>query len=222
MTSRFRTIPACRHIAPATTARPRRVVEDPATGLARADLDAIRMPVGQFRHERIGQPRERIVDRVADVAVIDADTVGCRDELDYLPGMKRPIDGVERAGMGRSTVGDRQGDLAQRRPEGADAREVPRHEGVLRRRLGADAVRALEVDHASIDEPRQRGVECRELLERGAVRRRFGVQEVEGVREIDVVRVTSIDRFQGVYVHVYNHSRPLDRLHTRRYIGPVT
>ena len=82
----------------------------------------------------------------------------------------------------------------RRRPDAVDARQVARPLRVLGGRLGADAVRALGVDDASVDEPGERGVERRELFDRETILGVVGVQEVEGVLEIDVVGVAAIGR----------------------------
>ena len=98
-------------------------------------------------------------------------------------------------------------------------REVALHE---RLGLRPDAVRALGVDHAAIDEPGQRVVEGRELLGGETIVGVIGVQEVEGVLEIDVMRMTSLDRVVELDVHRANHNIPIDRLRASGYIGPVT
>jgi hypothetical protein len=46
--------------------------KDPVAGIARAELDALRVPLGQLDHERARESRQGVVDRVADVAVVDA------------------------------------------------------------------------------------------------------------------------------------------------------
>ena len=94
------------------------------------------------------------------------------------------------AGIGRPVLGDRVRDVAQRRAHAMDAPELTRLERLMGDRLGAHAVGALAVDHPPIDEPRQRVVEGRELLERETIVGVIGVQEVEGVFEVDVVSVT--------------------------------
>ena len=43
----------------------------------------------------------------------------------------------------------------------------------------------------------------------------IGVQEVEGVVEIDVMRVAGDRLYGGVRVHCNNHSTPIDRLRAR-------
>ena len=152
------------------------------------------MTVGQLGDERVGQPRQRVVDRVADMAVVDAAAVGPGDELDDLPGVQRPIDQFERAGVRGAVLGDRGRDLAKGRSDGMDAGQVALHE---RLGLRPDAVvGALGVDHAAVDEPGQRVVEGRELLDRETIVGVVGVQEVEGVLEIDVMRMTSLDRVE--------------------------
>ena len=75
--------------------RPRRVVEDPVAVLAAADLDPLGVTRGQLGHERIGQARQRVVDRIADVAMVDVDAVARGDELDDLAGVERAVDRLE-------------------------------------------------------------------------------------------------------------------------------
>ena len=154
--------------------------------------------------------------------MIDAAAVRRGDELDDLAGMERPVDRVERGGIGRPMLGDRVRHVAQRRADAVDAPELARLERVVGDRLGADAVGALAVDHPPIDEPRKRVVEGRELLERETIVGVIGVQEVEGVFEVDVVSVTPIGRVEGLDVHLDNHSTTVDRLRASRYITQVT
>ena len=85
------------------------------------------------------------------------------------------------------------GHLAQGRPDGVDPREVLLHQRVVARDLGAHAIGALDVDHATVDEPRERIVERRELVDRETILGVVGVQEVEGVLQIDVMGVTPVD-----------------------------
>ena len=75
----------------------------------------------QLLDERVGQARERVVDRVADVAVVDVDAVRRRDQLDDLAGVERAIDRLERTDARGALLGDRIGDLAQRRADAMDA-----------------------------------------------------------------------------------------------------
>ena len=80
------------------------------------------------------------------------------------------------------------------------------------------------MDHAAIDEPGQGRVEGREPFDRETIVGVVGVQEVEGVLEVDVVRVTPVTRVGLVLVRVHdnNHNTPIDRLRASLYIGPVT
>ena len=95
-----------------------------------------------------------------------------------------------------------EGHLAQGRSDGVDPCEVPLHQRVVARDLGAHAVGALDVDHAPIDEPRERIVKGRELVDRETIFGVVGVQEVEGVLQIDVMGVTAVDVWSCVGVHV--------------------
>ena len=58
------------------------------------------MPGGQFHHERVGQARQRVVDGIADMAMVDIAAIRPRNELDDLACVERPIDGFECAGIG--------------------------------------------------------------------------------------------------------------------------
>ena len=83
------------------------------------------------------------------------------------------------------------------------ARQVAGHQRVAARDLGADAVGALDVDDAPIDEPRERIVEGRELVDGETIFGVVGVQEVEGVLQIDVMGVTPVNGIgRRVNVHL--------------------
>ena len=93
--------------------------------------------------------------------------------------------------------------------------EVPLHQRVMARHLGAHAVGALDVDDPTVDEPFEGRIERRELVHRETILGVVGVQEVEGVLEIDVVSVASVDLIGGFCFHLDNHSIPIDRLRAR-------
>ena len=82
------------------------------------------MAGGQFDHERVGQAGERVVDRIADVSMVDADAVGSRHELDDLTRVKRPVGRLERGRVWGPMVDDCRGDLAHRAADGMDAAQV--------------------------------------------------------------------------------------------------
>ena len=161
------------------------------------------MTGGQLHHERVGEPCQGVVNGVADVAVIDAHAIGCRNELDDLAGVERTVDRVERSGVRRPVLCEGERHLAQGRPDGVDPREVLLHQRVVARDLGTHAIGALAMDHATVDEPRERRVERRELVHRETIFGVVGVQEVEGVLEIHVMGVTAVDGIRScVGVHV--------------------
>src|SRR5436190_11018764 len=215
-------VAARRHVAPPTTAGPRRVVEDPVAGVAGAGLDTLRLPFGKLEDERLRQPRKRVVDRIADMAVVDAAAVGRRDELDDLARVERAIDGFERARVGRTVLRDRVRDVAEGRTDAVDAGEFSRLDRCMGRGLGTDAIGAFGVDDAPIDEPAERAVEGRKLLDPETVIGVVSVQEVEGVLEVDVVGVSPTRLVEHLDIHLDNHSTPLDRLRARGYITRVT
>ena len=67
------------------------------------------------------------------------------------------------------------------------------HQRVVARHLGAHAVGALDVDDAPIDEPGERVVERRQLVDGETIFGVIGVQEVEGVLQVDVMGVTPVN-----------------------------
>ena len=180
------------------------------------------MTLGQLEHERLGQSRQRVIDRVADMTVVDAAAVGRGNELDDLPGVERPVDGLERARVRRPLLGDRMRDIAQGRADAVDPGQLGRLDRPLGCRLGAHAVGAFAVDDAPIDEPRKRAIEGRELLRGETIVGVVGVQEVEGVLEVDVVGVPPARLVEHLDVHIDNHYITLDRLRARGYITAVT
>ena len=156
------------------------------------------------------------------MAMVDVDSRPERDELDDLSRVERRVDGLERAGIRSALLGDRERHLAERRADRVDPGEVPLHQRVVARHLGAHAVGALDVDDPAVDEPFEGRIERRELVHRETILGVVGVQEVEGVLEIDVVSVASVDLIGGFCFHLDNHSIPIDRLRARGYITEVT
>ena len=114
------------------------------------------------------------------------------------------------AGIRRALLRDRVGDLAERRSNGVDPGQIACHQGIVARHLGADPVGALDVDDAAIDEPGEGVVEGRELVHRETIFGVIGVQEVEGVLQVDVMSVTAVDGVgNGVRVHLITTLYPL-------------
>ena len=115
---------------------------------------------------------------------------GAGDELDDLAGVERAIDRFERAGAGAPMLDDGVGDLAQGAADGVDARQV----ALRRAARPRPAPRTRSAPSVWIT-PRSTNqvegvVERRELLGGETIVGVVGVQEVEGVVEIDVVRMT--------------------------------
>ena len=114
-----------------------------------------------------------------------------------------------------------QRDVTERGPDFANPGEV----AIRGRGIGgvaADPVRTFAVDDAALDEPVEGGVERREAVDRETILGVVGVQEVEGVVEVDVVGVTRDRRERGCVFHLDNHFTPIDRLRARGYITQVT
>lgn len=180
------------------------------------------MAAGQLADERVRQPRQGVVDRVADMAMIDADAIRRRHELDDLTGMQRPIDRIERAGARDPMLDDRVGHATERAPDGVDPRQVALRRLGLEGRLRAESIGALVMDDAPIHEPRERVIEGREPLARETILAIIGVQEVEGPVERDLVSVAQIGRAGLVGQHRDNHFTTVDRLRASAYADAVT
>lgn len=147
---------------------------------------------GQLADEGIGEPGECIVDRITDVTVVDADAVGRRHELDHLPRVERSIDGVERTDPRCALRRDGFGDLPQGLAHGMDAGQIAGRDSRLRRNLRPGPIRSFAMDDPAIDEPHQRVIEAGEVLAGETTFPVKGVQEVEGVVQIDAMGVASI------------------------------
>ena len=158
------------------------------------------MPARQLAHERIGQAGQGVIDRVADVAVVHVDAIPRGDQLDDLAGMESPVHGVERGGIRGALLGDRIGDLAQRRSHGMDPGELFRASRRLGGHLLTPALRALVVDDPTLDEPGEGGIERRQPIDRETLLDVVGVLHVVGVHEVeralqrDVVSVVRVGR----------------------------
>lgn len=121
MAGGFGPVAAGRHIAPSPLTPARLVEEDPAARVVRADPDAIGATGPDLVNERIGQPGQGVVERIADVTMPDGHAVGRADEFDPLPRSDRAIDFREGIHFGRPAVAHGVGDITQGRPHGAHA-----------------------------------------------------------------------------------------------------
>ena len=128
------------------------------------------------------------------MAMVDVAAVRRWDELDDLAGVQCAIDRFEGPGVGRAAPPRSHGRPRAGRSGRRGRAEIACHQRVVARHLGADAIGALDVDDAPVDEPGERIVEGRELVHRETILAVVGVQEVEGVLEIDVMGVTRCDR----------------------------
>ena len=141
-----------------------------------------------------------------------------RHELDDLAGMQGTVDGVERAALRGPMLDDRVGDLAQRLADGADPGEIALGRARIGVRLHTQAIGALAVDHATVDEPAERVPERGQALDLGTIFEVVGVQEIEGVFESNLMGVmpTHVRPANGG-LHFDNHYIALDRLRARGY-----
>lgn len=169
--------------------------------MAVADPDPFGVPGRQLGDEWVGKPGERVIDRVADMAVIDAHAVGGRQQLDDLTGVECSIHGIERTVTRRPVLRDRLGHLSECATDRVDAGQV------ADRRCGISlgdrplTVGALEVDDPALDEPGQGAVQGRQSLQWETILGVVGVQEVEGVFQTDVVGVSQAGRWMGRRLH---------------------
>ncbi len=150
------------------------------------------MTGGQLADEGIGEPGEGVVDRIANMTVIDAAAVGRRHELDHLSRVEGAIDRVERADARCALRRDRFGDLPQGLAHSMDAGQIAGRGSRLRRNLRPRPIRSFAMDDPAIDEPREGVVEPEEALAWETIFAVKGVQEVEGGVQINAVGVASI------------------------------
>ena len=152
------------------------------------------MTAGQLADECLGESREGVVDRVADVSMIDVHAVRGRDELDDLSRVERPVHLGDRCLPWDPVFDDRVRDLAKRGPDRADPIQMTRRSTGVGLALLADPVGALEVHQAALREPSESDAKGREVLDGETIVVVEGVQEVEGGFDADVVGVAPIDR----------------------------
>ncbi len=171
----------------------------------------------QLCHEWIGQARQGIVDRIANVTMVDTDAVGGRDQFDDLSGVECPVHRTQRPRAWGSPFDHGLSYLAQGVTHGADMFNIPGRESRLGCRSRSRSVRAIAVNDLAFDEPGQRVLEVREPLNREAVIDVGGVEEVEGRPEVDAVGMTSTDPGMRFWQHGDNQNITVDRLHARGY-----
>src|SRR6185312_6509298 len=142
-----------RHVTPATPTRPRGVIEDPSAPIVVADPDALGRAAGQLGHERVAEAGQRVVDRVADVSMVDRDaTVGRRHELDDLARVEGAVDRIESARLRGPVVDDRIGDLSKRAADRVDPGQVSGGCAGVLVGLLTEPLCALRVDDTALDE----------------------------------------------------------------------
>ena len=147
------------------------------------------MAVGELADHRVRDAGKGVVDGVAHVAMVHAAAVRGRDQLDDLAGVQRAIDDRQGRTVRGALLDDRIGEFAQGPAHGADLGEVPLADRGPRLVDRGDPIRALEVDHAAVDEPVQGDRQVPDVVDRDAVLQFVGVEEVEGVAEFDIVGV---------------------------------
>ena len=188
MATRLGLIAAGRHVAPAAPAGPGLVIEEPLAGVVRTFADAVVVTRPESADDRVGDPDEHVVHRIAHVAVPEPDAVGGRNELEPLLGTECPVDLVDRGLRGPLLVGDRVGDLPERRPRREDPIQGFAALAVL---AGPDDPLSL-AGHAVLDEPVGGDVDRCQSVDVCTVLELVGVQEVErgfqGDRGVDMVR----------------------------------
>ena len=176
-------VSAGRHVAPAPTAGPRLVVEDPTARVIGADPDAIGVAGLDLLDEGLGQAGEGVVDRVANMAVTDRHAIRGRDEFDPLARVERPIDLGQRGRICWPTVNDGVRHLAEGAADGPDPRQ-----GLV----GGGAGRSIggcppAMDDPAGEEPVGRIAERGEMVVEETILQFDGVQEVERVVEREFV-----------------------------------
>jgi hypothetical protein len=106
-----------------------------------------------FRDERISESGQRVVDRIADVSMVDVDAIRRWHELDHLACMERSIHGIEGGGRRGPVVDDGGGHFAEGGADSADTGQIAARDHGMAGILGPKEVGALAMDDSPIDEP---------------------------------------------------------------------
>jgi hypothetical protein len=203
----LRTVAARGHAAPAPATGRRGIVEDPSAAIVRAHPEPVRTTVRDLAHDGLRDPRERIVDRVALVAVGDLDTVVGRLQSDELLRPEESVDRVDRAVRRATSLCDGVADRTQGRTNVADPRETR----CVVRGMRGNGVPGREV---VIDEPGECSGRAVEMVDGRTVLELERVDEVECDLERDAMVV-------WLNVHA-NHYIAVDRLRASGYSTRVT
>ena len=152
-------------------------------------MDALRLTGDELLDERLGQPGQRVVDRIAHMAMVNVAAVDRSRQLDDLSGMERSIDLGDGVGTRRPVLHGGIRDLAEGGAHGVDSLDLLRRPFRIRPGSTPGSNRSLEVDQAAIGEPAKGHADRRQLLDEETIVEVEGVQEVEGGLHIDVMRV---------------------------------
>ena len=167
--------------------------------------------------ERIAEPGESIVDRVAHVAVVDVHPVRGGDELDDLAGVERPVHLGQRAAARDAVLDDGVGHLAEGVAHGVHALDVAvrgagRFGGLTARPIGA-----FGVDQAATGEPGEGEISVGSFStgKPSSVSRVFRKSKVVSTLTSWAWpgRASWVERA----VTICNHITPIDRLRARAY-----
>ncbi len=159
------------------------------------------MPGGQLLDERIGDPGKRVINRVANVPVPDADPVRPGHELSHGTVTDRVVDHGQRVRRRGTFFDNGVGDFAQRGPD------IPH---AVQRAVGA--VHLLRMDEPARRQPLDRVIGCLEVVDECTVFELGCVQEVEGVIELHPMVMPGEALLVMRGCHVGNHYMRLDRL----------
>ena len=173
------------HVAPAAPAGRGGVEECPAAAIVRAHAKAFRSPGRELLDDRLGDQRERVVDRPVGMAVADTEGGAVELEAGRAAQLEGRVDEVDGVGLGLAALDHGIDDLAQGASHAADTGEVRLEDGNA----------GVGMHELVLEEP-HRGVRGRlevlvaeVLLVRPAVPGMQRVQEVEGGLQVDAVGV---------------------------------
>jgi hypothetical protein len=195
------------HVAPAAAARRRGVEEGPAAAIVGAHPEALGAPRGELLDDRLGNQRERIVDRRVRMSMPDPERGAVELQAGRPARLEHRVHEMHGVRVGLAPLDHSVDHLAERAPNSADAGQIR----VAQQEPG------VGMDQLVLQEPDRRVGRLLQVLVGlvlvigSAVTRMQRVQEVEGGLEIDAVRVLG---GRDVW-HVANHSIPLDRLRAR-------
>src|SRR3954463_5509001 len=183
MASHLGPVAARRHVAPAPACRSRVVVEHVATLVVRADPEARGVAARDRLDEGFHDPRERLVGRIPQMPMPDAETVGADRQLDGRRMTQGVVDDLDRLLVRAPSVGLGLPGLAERGSKPANPLQPDLLAAI---ELSGGTLELVAVGEAAVDEEVDRSLRVGQGVVRAAVLRMAACRaELERVDEIE-------------------------------------